>query len=110
MAEPNPDDGLMADITKEYREHRPLFLQKAKAFTKQHASAKVQMAQSSTAKEVITKVSTDASAAGDEDESSSEDYDSDAEKENTEVGMPAKKKAKLVSPAGAVTTAVSAPS
>lgn len=37
MAEPNPDDGLMADITKEYRENRTLFIQKAKSSTKKHA-------------------------------------------------------------------------
>lgn len=37
MAEPNPDDGLMADIASEYKQNRPLFTQKATAFTKDFA-------------------------------------------------------------------------
>jgi len=37
MAEPNPDDGLMPDITAEYRDNRRLFDAKAKASTTEHA-------------------------------------------------------------------------
>lgn len=37
MAEPNPDDGLMPEITKEYRENRARFIEKARASSSQHA-------------------------------------------------------------------------
>jgi ubiquitin-conjugating enzyme E2 T len=37
MSEPNPEDGLMADITEEYRSRRSLFLEKAMNLTRQHA-------------------------------------------------------------------------
>ena len=38
LSEPNPDDGLMADISHEYKHNRPQFLEKAKMWVKQHAS------------------------------------------------------------------------
>ena len=37
LAEPNPDDGLMVDITREFRVNHPLFLQKARQQTREHA-------------------------------------------------------------------------
>lgn len=37
MAEPNPDDGLMADIASEYKQNRPIFKQKATAHTEKYA-------------------------------------------------------------------------
>nr|XP_023689856.1 ubiquitin-conjugating enzyme E2 T [Paramormyrops kingsleyae] len=37
MAEPNPDDPLMADISAEYKYSRQVFLEKAKKWTLKHA-------------------------------------------------------------------------
>eukprot|EP00052_Salpingoeca_macrocollata_P015001 m.118746 g.118746 ORF g.118746 m.118746 type:complete len:262 (+) comp19520_c0_seq3:502-1287(+) len=37
MAEPNPDDGLMADISAEFQQNRPQFLATAKAWTAKYA-------------------------------------------------------------------------
>ncbi|KPP70694.1 ubiquitin-conjugating enzyme E2 T-like, partial [Scleropages formosus] len=37
MAEPNPDDPLMADISSEYKYNRHVFLEKAKRWTEKHA-------------------------------------------------------------------------
>ncbi len=41
LAEPNPDDGLMADISSEYKHNRPLFVQKATEWVKRYASEDV---------------------------------------------------------------------
>ena len=38
LSEPNPDDGLMADISHEYKHNRPQFLEKAREWVKRHAS------------------------------------------------------------------------
>ncbi|XP_065505331.1 ubiquitin-conjugating enzyme E2 T [Caloenas nicobarica] len=38
MAEPNPDDPLMADISSEYKYNKQLFLQNAQEWTQKHAS------------------------------------------------------------------------
>ena len=38
LAEPNPDDGLMADISSEYKHDRPRFLQTAKQWVKKYAT------------------------------------------------------------------------
>ncbi|XP_025957064.1 ubiquitin-conjugating enzyme E2 T isoform X2 [Dromaius novaehollandiae] len=38
MAEPNPDDPLMADISSEYKYNKQLFLTNAKEWTKKYAS------------------------------------------------------------------------
>ncbi|KAM9217308.1 ubiquitin-conjugating enzyme E2 T [Leptosomus discolor] len=38
MAEPNPDDPLMADISSEYKYDRQLFLRTAREWTEKHAS------------------------------------------------------------------------
>ncbi|NWX93905.1 UBE2T enzyme, partial [Nothoprocta ornata] len=38
MAEPNPDDPLMADISSEYKYNKPLFLVNAREWTKKYAS------------------------------------------------------------------------
>lgn len=38
LAEPNPDDGLMADITDQYKNHRAAFDATARRMTAQHAS------------------------------------------------------------------------
>uniref|UniRef100_A0A8D0F0L2 Ubiquitin-conjugating enzyme E2 T n=1 Tax=Strix occidentalis caurina TaxID=311401 RepID=A0A8D0F0L2_STROC len=38
MAEPNPDDPLMADISSEYKYNKQLFLLNAKEWTEKHAS------------------------------------------------------------------------
>ena len=38
LSEPNPDDGLMADISHEYKHNRPQFLAKAKLWVEKHAS------------------------------------------------------------------------
>jgi ubiquitin-conjugating enzyme E2 T len=48
MAEPNPDDGLMADIAYEYKQNRPLFTQKATAHTEKHAQDATQVGDSCT--------------------------------------------------------------
>ncbi|XP_077442490.1 ubiquitin-conjugating enzyme E2 T [Vanacampus margaritifer] len=40
MAEPNPDDPLMADIASEFRYNKQLFTQKAKKWTEEHAVQK----------------------------------------------------------------------
>ncbi|XP_064635252.1 ubiquitin-conjugating enzyme E2 T-like [Lineus longissimus] len=40
MAEPNPDDPLMADISNEFCYNKPLFLKTAAEWTKKHASQK----------------------------------------------------------------------
>lgn len=37
LAEPNPDDGLMADISVEYKQRRPTFISKAKEWTCKYA-------------------------------------------------------------------------
>ena len=37
LAEPNPDDGLMADISSEYKHQKPVFLTKAKEWTDKYA-------------------------------------------------------------------------
>ncbi|XP_069133750.1 ubiquitin-conjugating enzyme E2 T-like [Argopecten irradians] len=41
MAEPNPEDPLMTEISNEFKYNKPLFLQHAKEWTKQHAMPKV---------------------------------------------------------------------
>ncbi|XP_077369694.1 ubiquitin-conjugating enzyme E2 T [Festucalex cinctus] len=41
MAEPNPDDPLMADIASEFRYNRQLYTQKAKKWTEEHAAQKM---------------------------------------------------------------------
>ncbi|PKK22937.1 ubiquitin-conjugating enzyme E2T [Columba livia] len=38
MAEPNPDDPLMADISSEYKYNKQLFLRNAREWTQKHAS------------------------------------------------------------------------
>ncbi|TKS77650.1 Ubiquitin-conjugating enzyme E2 T [Collichthys lucidus] len=40
MAEPNPDDPLMADISSEFKYNKPLFTEKAKKWTQEHAVQK----------------------------------------------------------------------
>lgn len=37
MAEPNPDDPLMADISSEFKYNKPVFLSNARRWTEQHA-------------------------------------------------------------------------
>ena len=37
LSEPNPDDGLMADISQEYKQNRPAFLKKAKEWVDLYA-------------------------------------------------------------------------
>lgn len=37
LAEPNPDDGLMADISQEFKLNRPEFLRKAALWVQQYA-------------------------------------------------------------------------
>lgn len=37
LAEPNPEDGLMADIAEEYRLNYPLFCEKARSLVREHA-------------------------------------------------------------------------
>jgi len=93
MAEPNPDDGLMPDITKEYRENRALFLEKANASTKSHAASKVAVAA------VPRETKEAAAGVRPGEESSSDDYDSD-EKEN-DAGRPEAKRPKTEGAAGA---------
>ena len=39
LSEPNPDDGLMADISQEYKQNRPAFLKKAKEWVGLYATA-----------------------------------------------------------------------
>lgn len=39
LSEPNPDDGLMADISQEYKHNRPAFLRKAKEWVGLYAKA-----------------------------------------------------------------------
>ena len=38
MAHANPDDGLVAEISEEYKSNRPEFERKARAHTLRHAS------------------------------------------------------------------------
>ncbi|XP_068171947.1 ubiquitin-conjugating enzyme E2 T [Antennarius striatus] len=40
MAEPNPDDPLMADISSEFKYNKQLFLEKARKWTQEHAFQK----------------------------------------------------------------------
>lgn len=40
MAEPNPDDPLMADISSEFKYNKPLFLKNARQWTEKHARQK----------------------------------------------------------------------
>lgn len=44
LAEPNPDDGLMADISSEYKHNRPLFVQKAREWVQRYANEDIAMA------------------------------------------------------------------
>ena len=37
VSEPNPDDGLMADISHEYKHNRPRFVEKAKEWVQMYA-------------------------------------------------------------------------
>ena len=39
LSEPNPDDGLMAEISQEYKQNRPAFLRKAKEWVDMYATA-----------------------------------------------------------------------
>lgn len=39
LSEPNPDDGLMADISQEYKSNRPTFLRKAKEWVNLYAKS-----------------------------------------------------------------------
>lgn len=41
LSEPNPDDGLMSDISHEYKHNRPQFLEKARLWVKKHASGEL---------------------------------------------------------------------
>nr|XP_020737679.1 ubiquitin-conjugating enzyme E2 T [Odocoileus virginianus texanus]XP_020737680.1 ubiquitin-conjugating enzyme E2 T [Odocoileus virginianus texanus] len=41
MAEPNPDDPLMADISSEFKYNKPVFLKNAMQWTEKHARQKV---------------------------------------------------------------------
>ncbi|XP_047447359.1 ubiquitin-conjugating enzyme E2 T [Mugil cephalus] len=41
MAEPNPDDPLMADISSEFKYNKQLFMEKARKWTKEHAVQKI---------------------------------------------------------------------
>merc|ERR1712107_429404 len=43
MAEPNPDDGLMAEITNLYKQNYTLFVQKATESTLKHATESFQL-------------------------------------------------------------------
>ncbi|XP_026720333.1 ubiquitin-conjugating enzyme E2 T [Athene cunicularia] len=45
MAEPNPDDPLMADISSEYKYNKQLFLLNAKEWTEKHASQQKRVSQ-----------------------------------------------------------------
>ncbi|KAM9109376.1 ubiquitin-conjugating enzyme E2 T isoform X1 [Balaenoptera acutorostrata] len=40
MAEPNPDDPLMADISSEFKYNKPVFLRNARQWTEKHARQK----------------------------------------------------------------------
>ncbi|KAK2851455.1 hypothetical protein Q5P01_007731 [Channa striata] len=40
MAEPNPDDPLMADISSEFKYNKQLFVEKARKWTQEHAAQK----------------------------------------------------------------------
>jgi len=44
LSEPNPDDGLMADISHEYKHNQPQFVEKAKEWVRRHASEGVGVA------------------------------------------------------------------
>lgn len=70
MAEPNPDDPLMADISTEFKHNRALYIQRAQEWTKLHATAgSVQPASSGQTE------SSDGSSDSDSDSSSSESED-----------------------------------
>lgn len=55
LAEPNPDDGLMADISSEYKHNRPLFVATAEEWVKRYASEDVVMATTSGASSLLGK-------------------------------------------------------
>ncbi|EQC39945.1 hypothetical protein SDRG_02601 [Saprolegnia diclina VS20] len=85
MAEPNPDDGLMPEITDLFKQNHELFVTKAKEMTAQHATAQFVVKPAATA-----KVADDASASSDSESnseanvSSSDDDDEDEADEEDE--------------------------
>ena len=111
MAEPNPDDALMPDITKEYRENRAVFLGKAKALTEKHAHCGAGSSKPPSG----AKASAPPNAGDDEqhESSSEDDYDSDKENAGDETaakrhkvehgGAPASALASFATSAGAAT-------
>ncbi|XP_054646535.1 ubiquitin-conjugating enzyme E2 T isoform X2 [Dunckerocampus dactyliophorus] len=57
MAEPNPDDPLMADIASEFRYNKQLFMQKARKCTEEHAVQKFTTILESSQKSVLENAS-----------------------------------------------------
>ncbi|XP_002733330.1 ubiquitin-conjugating enzyme E2 T-like [Saccoglossus kowalevskii] len=76
MADPNPDDPLMAEISNEYKYNRPQFIQNAQQWTRQHAVIGVQASGKSMEKNKAHKSNVTES----ESESDSDDSDSDVTK------------------------------
>ncbi|XP_071500364.1 ubiquitin-conjugating enzyme E2 T-like [Diadema antillarum] len=74
MAEPNPDDSLMVDISTEFKHNRPLFSQKAKEWTKKHATPST-----------VALVSANKARTSDDTSDSSEDSSSDDSDEEEET-------------------------
>ncbi|KAL0491805.1 ubiquitin conjugating enzyme E2 [Acrasis kona] len=77
MNDPNPDDPLMAEITKQYRENKPQFIATAKEWTKKHALDQTNVVKPKAAKKV-------------DDDSS--DSDSGSESDSDEEPAPKKQK------------------
>ncbi|KAJ7370589.1 Ubiquitin-conjugating enzyme E2 T [Desmophyllum pertusum] len=72
MAEPNPEDPLVAEISEEFKYNRPQFLQKAKEWTQKYATFHKVMAASG-------KVSSTGANKESDDSSDSDDESSDEE-------------------------------
>ncbi|KDO23143.1 hypothetical protein SPRG_09951 [Saprolegnia parasitica CBS 223.65] len=96
MAEPNPDDGLMPEITDLYKQNHALFVTKAKEMTAQHATAQFVIKPAATPKVCIdASASSDSESNSEASVSSSDDEDDDEEEEDDDEEKPPYKRARL---------------
>nr|XP_054756867.1 ubiquitin-conjugating enzyme E2 T-like [Lytechinus pictus] len=79
MAEPNPDDPLMADISAEFKHNRAVFVEKAKQWTKTHATQDMQQTSAS------TDDSSEESSSESDSEESSDDEENKSANQNTYI-------------------------
>eukprot|EP00057_Strongylocentrotus_purpuratus_P006671 XP_011661145.1 PREDICTED: ubiquitin-conjugating enzyme E2 T [Strongylocentrotus purpuratus] len=81
MAEPNPDDPLMADISAEFKHNRAVFVEKAKEWTKKHATQDIPQTSAGTCDS-----SDESSSESESDESDdSEDEENKSTNQNTHI-------------------------